>query len=343
MRKDQLIRALVRRAAKATNGRSKPLGAGAPKKSAALGSKQTDVPAKRRSRLDARLRQIRAKLAQRKDLAFRCSEGPLGPARDRLVVMVRNPYWLQAYWELTRAGVERARAALGQYWHAARPVLRLHEVSPDGSANNVSRVLRQIDVHGGVNTWYIDVADPPKTFQLDIGYLDPGERFFCLARSNVVTTPQAALAEEFDRDWADVARDCDRILAFSGSPAADGAPEELREVLEERLRRPLGPPMAARFGPGTTLEKDGSDFNVDVDAELVVFGATEPGAQVTLRGEPVRVQSDGSFVVRCNLPDRRQVLPIVASSGDGSQQRTVILAVERNTKVMEPVQRDTPD
>jgi len=49
------------------------------------------------------------------------------------------------------------------------------------------------------------------------------------------------------------------------------------------------------------------------------------------------LQSDGSFRMRFTLPNRRQVLPVVASSGDGVQQRTIVLAVERNTKVMEPV------
>jgi hypothetical protein len=43
------------------------------------------------------------------------------------------------------------------------------------------------------------------------------------------------------------------------------------------------------------------------------------------------------------MPDRRQVLPIVACSRDGSEQRTTVLAVERNTKVMEPLSRDLED
>jgi hypothetical protein len=40
------------------------------------------------------------------------------------------------------------------------------------------------------------------------------------------------------------------------------------------------------------------------------------------------------------LTDRRQVIPVVASSADGVEQRTIILAVERNTKVLEPRVRD---
>jgi hypothetical protein len=59
-----------------------------------------------------------------------------------------------------------------------------------------------------------------------------------------------------------------------------------------------------------------------------------------LQGEPVPLRPDGSFTVRMSLPDRRQVIPVIASSPDGVEQRTIILAVERNTKVLEPVMRD---
>ena len=77
-----------------------------------------------------------------------------------------------------------------------------------------------------------------------------------------------------------------------------------------------------------------------MDAELIVYGVTDPNAYVTLRGEPVRLQPDGTFSMRFSLPNRRQVLPVVASSGDGVEQRTIVLAVERNTKVMEPILRE---
>jgi uncharacterized protein len=37
------------------------------------------------------------------------------------------------------------------------------------------------------------------------------------------------------------------------------------------------------------------------------------------------------------------VIPAVASSANGLEQRTVVLAVERNTKTMEPLVRDAND
>jgi uncharacterized protein len=303
--------------------------------SAEKGEKKHSAP-----RLQDRLDEIKAKLAEAKDLSFRCVTGQNGQAKDRLVVMVRDPYWLHAYWELGRRSVERAQAALGQNWHGARPVLRLHEVSRNGTTSSARQAVRDIEIHGGVNNWYIDVQNPPKSYQLEIGYLAPGGRFFCLARSNVVSTPRAGSAETFDHNWAEVAKDFDRVYAMSGGYVEPEANDELKEVFEEQLHRPIGEPLSLQFGVGATAGTPRREFNFHIDTELIVHGVTQPDARVTLRGEPVHLRADGTFAVRFSLPDRRHVLPVVASSSDGVEQRTIVLAVDRNTKVMEPVIRD---
>ena len=307
------------------------------------GNGHTEVPTVRSPRAERRLRQIRAKLAQSRDLASGVPGSDEPEAKDRLVVMVRDPYWLHAYWELRRHSVERARAALGQHWHGARPVLRLVEVVRDGTTSSVRRVVRDIEIHGGVNNWYIDVHEPPRSFQVEIGYLATDGRFVCLARSNTVSTPPVSAVKSIDGNWAEVAEDFDRIYALSGGYVEGDNRSDLRDLFEQRLRRPMGSPMATRFGLGAA-RADGSrdDFCFELDTELVVYGVTNPDAHVTLKGEPVRLQSDGTFSVRFTLPERRQVFPVVASSGDGVEQRTIVLAVERNTKVMEPVLRE-PD
>ncbi len=81
-------------------------------------------------------------------------------------------------------------------------------------------------------------------------------------------------------------------------------------------------------------------FHFEIDAELIVYGTTEPNAKVTLQGEPVKLRPDGSFSVRFSLPDNRQIIPAVASSPDGVEERTIVLAVERNTKELEPMIHD---
>jgi hypothetical protein len=298
-------------------------------------------PSASHARASRRLEQIKTKLAEAKDLTFRSVANKNDYAKDRLVVMVRDPYWLHAYWELSRKSVERAKVALGHYWHGARPVLRVCEVLRDGTTTSSRQPIRDVEIHGGVNNWYIDVYNPPKTYQLDIGYLAADGKFFCLARSNVVNTPPAAAGDAFDKNWTDVAKDLDRIFALSGGYSEPGSNGDLKEVLEERLQRPVGDPMALQFGPGAAgPDSHSAGFDFQVDTELIVHGVTRPDAHVTLRGEPVKIRSDGTFAVRFNLPDRRHVLPMVASSRDGGQQRTIVLAVDRNTKIMEPVGDD---
>jgi len=171
-----------------------------------------------------------------------------------------------------------------------------------------------------------------------------GGKFFCLAKSNVVSTPAAAVGETFDRNWAEVAKDFERIFALSGGYTQPEAKGDLRDVLEQHLHRSLGDSPVMSFGPGAAV-RDAMEgtFDFHVDTELIVHGVTRPDARVTLRGEPVKIRSDGTFAVRFNLPDRRHVLPMVASSRDGAQQRTIVLAVDRNTKVMEPVSHERSD
>lgn len=348
MRKDQLIKALLK-CAKEEAGRNRRRGGRKTSGADAKHNGQARLPNGRfepkhpaPQRDPKQLEQIRAKLARARDLAHRAAAEEKPPTADRLVVMVRDAYWLHAYWELTPRAIERAQAALGKHWHGARPILRLFELTRNGTTSSGRTKVRDIEIHGGVNNWYVDVQDPPKGFQMDIGYLAPNGRFLSLARSNVVSTAVVKKPNGVDGNWVGVAEDFDRIYAMSGGYREDAPHSELKEIFERRLRRPMGTPMATRFGLGAMANggSDEPDFALEVDAEIVVYGATEPGSHVTLKGEPIRLKKDGTFTMRFPLPDRRQVLPVVASSGDGVQQRTVVLAVERNTKVMEPVQRE---
>jgi hypothetical protein len=54
----------------------------------------------------------------------------------------------------------------------------------------------------------------------------------------------------------------------------------------------------------------------------------------------VKLSHDGTFVMWFSLPDSRQIIPAVASSADGVEERTIVLAVERNTKHLDPMIHD---
>jgi hypothetical protein len=338
MRKEELVHALIRMARRRAGAESKNHASRGDASSlrALASSSRAARQAAGHAQTRRRISQLHHKLAMVRNLASGTSDAQV--KQDRLVVMVRDPYWLHAYWELAPRSIDRAQAAMGQRWHGAQPVLRVFRMQPDSAALHE----RDITIHGGVRNWYVDVQDPPADHRLEIGYLAEDGSFYCLARSNEVSTPPAGTSDAVDENWKAVAENADRIFAMSGGYSAQGASRELQELLEERLRRPLGSPMKTRYGSGAAA-RDADRLEFAVDAEIIVYGAVNRDAHVTLQGEPVQLRADGTFAVRLSLPDRRQVIPIVASSYDGVEQRTTILAVERNTKVMEPLVRDVAD
>lgn len=295
----------------------------------------------------AKIRSAQAEKEQRKDLAQTPPKKTLTPltpippvikGQDRIVLMVRDPYWLHAHWDITRQTVDRAKAALVEQWHSVKPILRLLKLDDSGTTESAETVYRDLEIHGGVRNWYIDVDNPPSRFQIVMGYLTGSGRFYELVRSNTVSTPVPGGKEASDDHWADVAKDAERIYAMSGGYGDETQRGELSEVFEERLNRTMDIDVLSQFGSGAEGGlKRARQFHFDVDAELIVFGSTHPDAHVTIGTEPVKVRSDGTFSIRLPFPDRRQVLPATARSRDGVDEQTVVIAVERNTKVMEPL------
>jgi hypothetical protein len=266
---------------------------------------------------------------------------PSNAHKDRVVLLVRDGFWLQADWEITRAAVERVRVAMAEKWHAAIPVLRLMTVA-DATANRAEQVVRDIPIHGGVSSWYIDVDEPPSRFRVVVGYVADNERFFPICRSNVVETPRPGSANRIDEHWRDIAEDYERIYSLSGGMDSNSG-DDIKELFEDRLQRTMptrGDSSNGNSDTDAALDRHRA-LPFEVDAELIIYGSTVPGATVMLGGEPVKLRPDGSFTIRVALPDKRQVFPVVAQSRDGMRQRTTVVAVERNTKVMEPVDRDS--
>ena len=251
MRKDQLIRALVRKArssppvvaAAARSGAApaRPAGRGGSPHRVAT-PPVTVTNAARDEAVAQRLQQVRDRMLKAKNLATPPEGGRAPrPVRDRMVLMVRGPHWLHVFWELTARSITRAQAALGQEWHGARPVLRLVQLESGLHASPSERVVREIPVHGGVKNWFIDIREPLR-YRCEIGYLAASGRFHTLARSNAVSTPTSPQGDTLDAHWGAIAEDCERIYAMSGGFSAEQNSSELQELFQERLQRPMGPP-----------------------------------------------------------------------------------------------------
>ncbi len=69
-----------------------------------------------------------------------------------------------------------------------------------------------------------------------------------------------------------------------------------------------------------------------MDCELIVYGATEANAKVTLQVKPVNLRPDGTFTFRFWLPDGKQCIPVKAVSVDSSEERIITPIVTRETR-----------
>jgi hypothetical protein len=73
------------------------------------------------------------------------------------------------------------------------------------------------------------------------------------------------------------------------------------------------------------------EFFMHVNAEVIFYGGTHPEAKVTVAGQPIQLQPDGTFSYHFIFPDRDFEIPIVAVSPDGKETRSAVLFFRRET------------
>ncbi len=72
-------------------------------------------------------------------------------------------------------------------------------------------------------------------------------------------------------------------------------------------------------------------FWLIADAELIVYGATEPDATVTIGGRPIKLNPDGTFRFQMSFQDGLIDYPIMAVAADGEQTRSIHMKFTRET------------
>jgi hypothetical protein len=109
-----------------------------------------------------------------------------------------------------------------------------------------------------------------------------------------------------------------------GLPGPSSAVLGISSLPPEQEQAPSSP-----FGVERMPPRKGFWFNIN--AELIIYGATEPDARVTIGGRPIKLRADGSFSYRFALPDGYYELAAAAAPPDGSEQRRAELRFSRQT------------
>jgi hypothetical protein len=95
----------------------------------------------------------------------------------------------------------------------------------------------------------------------------------------------------------------------------------------------LSSPFGASFG----AQKRG--FHMHVNAELIIYGGTEPDAKLRIDGEEIKLSKDGTFHYHFVFPDGGYHIPIQATSADGVETRSALLSFLRATETTGDVRK----
>ncbi len=242
----------------------------------------------------------------------------------KITLLIRDPYWLYAYWDLCRVSKERIKKEYGD-WEQAPLTLRIWEEQASG---NGEPVFFNVSVHTYTNNWYLNVH-PNRCYTAELGYLSPTGEFISLARSNTVTTPRATASEVIDEEWMIIEEDFRRLYRLAGDPQAGSV--EMAESLLKRLEQEIGSGAVSSISSPFGQPPGERHFWLVLNTELIVYGATEPNASLTIDGQPVTLRPDGSFTLRLALPDGVRRIPVTARSQDGKDEITLTPVVTKET------------
>jgi hypothetical protein len=308
------------------------------------------------------------------------TELPEAYGTKKLFLTARDPHWLYAHWDLTRAQQLKlnARSAAGHL------ILRIYAGKVQGHP------ICEIHVHPESRHWFAHVERAGNSYAAELGYYSLPGRWTRIAVSSATVTPPDAVSTESDVEFATIPFEFPfaRLIEIIKSAVRENLPlaqavEELRRHGHPELPRAKGTPVSAwtpqqeqalakvvnidevrRVWMGSleitelirrrlaheisslgvsSLSSLSSPFGgagqpkgfwFNVNAELIIYGATEPAAKVTLGGHEIKLRSDGSFSYRFALPDGKYDLPAVAVSADGADARAANLKFSRETEYL---------
>jgi hypothetical protein len=256
----------------------------------------------------------------------------------KIVILPRDPIWFYAYWEIAPEKFNELRNRLGdQKFNASRWTLRVYDVTGTKFDGTNAHRYFDISVNPSTDNWYVNVGEVNRSWCVDLGLLTPEGEFITVVRSNVLAMPRQGVSPITDEQWAILQQEFERLLKLSGVDQIGRSSFDIAKLMRERweeivsISLPTSPGGASSWR-GAREEAKPKGFWLKADTELIVYGATEPDAKLTVQGQQVTLRPDGSFSLRFYLPDGDQEYPIEAVSADGTMKKQITFVVNRETK-----------
>ncbi|OGF50968.1 MAG: hypothetical protein A2231_06570 [Candidatus Firestonebacteria bacterium RIFOXYA2_FULL_40_8] len=251
----------------------------------------------------------------------------------RIVLLPRDSYWLFCYWEVSLPRIEEAKQELGQEFYSAKSILRVYEVTNIVFNGSNAHGYFDITLENLVISYYLKVYAPEKSWVVDIGILTTSGKFFTLARSNAMSTPADSMSNLDYEEWMDSSEAWKMYITKAGR--GKGGIDGLYDGEVRPFDSTSGPGGVSSLSSLVKYENKPSAFWMRVGTELIVYGATEPDAIVTINNAPVALNQDGSFSTRFALIDGIHTLDITGRSASGKYKKSFKITVTQDTKKVE--------
>jgi hypothetical protein len=274
---------------------------------------------------------------------------PASPA-TWVALLTREPQWASVCWSISPADRERALSAGGQ-----NLALRLTDVTDPSDLSGRPHILQEVLVDSGANEWHLPVPLGGRDYRVELGYRIPSGGWYSLALSTVariepeVETPMAAFAPfsliEAEGDASQPSplpapglherlyqqASAGRLRIRQGSEAFHEQHDQLTSAAGGQRSGVGGAWASGREASGAGMPSRQRSFWLVADAELVVYGATDPAATLTVGDQVTPLSKDGTFRFHTAFPDGEQNYPIRALAADGEQQRSITIDFRRST------------
>ncbi|MFM7435897.1 MAG: DUF4912 domain-containing protein [Vulcanococcus sp.] len=271
-------------------------------------------------------------------------------ASTYVVFLPRDPQWAYCFWSISSADQQRARKA-----GATSLCLRVADVTGLGFEQSHPHALQELVVDGAATEWFLPMPVDGRDYRVELGYRLRNGGWLSLAFSSVAHVP--ALDPSQRVADAFVPFSLDGPMGPASEPIGGGGgvqheqlyqiatarPARSRRVGSELLHEYDAESGAGLFGDSgvgvwaSGRSESGSgivrprSFWLVADAELIVYGATEPTASLFIGEEQIPLDADGTFRVHVPFRDGQQLYPIRAVAADGEQERSIRMEFERST------------
>ncbi len=284
----------------------------------------------------------------------------------KVVFLPRDPEWAYVFWQISESDRGKAQS-LG----ANKLCLRLYDASGIGEGNLNQGTLREIAVDSYSTEWYLPIPLADRDYKVELGY-KYGFKWMSLAISSVShvpgTQPSQQILDKFVPFNLETPASSEPPLIMQNPQVQEtnglherlyqaatnfptkrkvGSEEFMENMNSKNLNSNLTDSGAGQWSSGLNESGIGiiknKSFWLVADSELIVYGATDPSAKLTIGEEEVPLAADGTFRLQVPFRDGSQKYEIKAIDNSGDQEKSITMKFDRVTPLDDTNEKDNAE